>query len=126
MVGHEDLEEYDGKRYRQQPHEIGQGDQHRGGGSHGAQVRAWDPVADGSGLTGVEIAATPEAALAGADAVVVVTEWPQIGEIDWPAAALSMQKAVLIDGRNMLDPEALRAAGFVYEGIGRAAAQASS
>ena len=94
--------------------------------SEGAQVRAWDPVADGSGLTGVEIAATPEAALAGADAVVVVTEWPQIGEIDWPAAALSMQKAVLIDGRNMLDPEALRAAGFVYEGIGRAAAQASS
>jgi UDPglucose 6-dehydrogenase len=88
--------------------------------SEGAQVRAWDPVADGSGLAGVEIAATPEVAFAGADAVVVVTEWPQIGEIDWQAAAVSMHEAVLIDGRNMLDPDVLRAAGFTYEGIGRA------
>jgi UDPglucose 6-dehydrogenase len=93
--------------------------------SEGAAVRAWDPVADGSGLTGVEIADTPEAALAGADAAVVVTEWPQIGEIDWPAAAASMRSAVLIDGRNMLDPDDMRAAGFTYEGIGRAAAQVS-
>jgi UDPglucose 6-dehydrogenase len=94
--------------------------------SEGAQVRAWDPVADGSGLAGVEISATPEAALAGADAVVVVTEWPQIGEIDWQAAASSMHQAVLIDGRNMLDPDVLHAAGFAYEGIGRAATQVSS
>ena len=94
--------------------------------SEGALVRAWDPVADGSGLAGVEIAATPEAALAGADAAVVVTEWPQVAEIDWRAAASSMRNALLVDGRNMLDPETLRAAGFTYEGIGRAAAERSS
>ncbi len=94
--------------------------------SEGAAVRAWDPVADGSGLAGVEIADTPEAALAGADAVVVVTEWPQVAEIDWIAAAASMRNPLLIDGRNMLDPDVLRAAGFTYEGIGRPAAQASS
>ena len=94
--------------------------------SEGARVRAWDPVADGSGLAGVEIAATPEEALDGADAVVVVTEWPQIAEIDWPVAATSMRHALLVDGRNMLDPDLLRSAGFTYEGIGRAAAQASS
>ena len=94
--------------------------------SEGADVRAWDPVADGSGLAGVEIADTPEAALAGADAVVVVTEWPQVAEIDWLAAAASMRNPVLIDGRNMLDPDVLRAAGFTYEGIGRPAAQAST
>ena len=94
--------------------------------SEGALVRAWDPVADGSGLAGVEIAATPEAALAGADAAVVVTEWPQVAEIDWRAAASSMRNALLVDGRNMLDPETLRAAGFTYEGIGRAAAEPSS
>ena len=94
--------------------------------SEGALVRAWDPVADGSGLAGVEIAATPEAALAGADAAVVVTEWPQVAEIDWRAAAASMRNALLVDGRNMLDPETLRAAGFTYEGIGRAAAERSS
>ncbi len=92
--------------------------------SEGAHVRAWDPVADGSGLAGVEIAATPETALAGADAVVIVTEWPQVGEIDWSAAGASMRRAVLIDGRNMLDPDSLRAAGFTYEGIGRAASEA--
>ena len=94
--------------------------------SEGALVRAWDPVADGSGLAGVEIAETPEAALAGADAAVVVTEWPQVAEIDWRSAASSMRNALLVDGRNMLDPETLRAAGFTYEGIGRAAAEPSS
>jgi len=94
--------------------------------SEGAEVRAWDPVADGSGLAGVELAETPEAALAAADAVVVVTEWPQIGEIDWPAAAAAMRQPLLVDGRNMLDPAALRAAGFVYEGIGRPPVAASA
>jgi UDPglucose 6-dehydrogenase len=87
--------------------------------SEGAEVRAWDPIADGSGLTGVEIVETPEQALAGADAVVVVTEWPQVAELDWAAAAGSMRNPLLVDGRNMLDPAVLRAAGFVYEGIGR-------
>ena len=74
----------------------------------------------------MEIADTPEAALAGADAVVVVTEWPQVAEIDWVAAAASMRNPVLIDGRNMLDPDVLRAAGFTYEGIGRPATQVST
>ena len=94
--------------------------------SEGASVRAWDPVADGSGLAGVEITATPEAALAGADAAIVVTEWPEVAQIDWPAAAKAMRNALLVDGRNMLDPETLRAAGFTYEGIGRAAAERST
>jgi UDPglucose 6-dehydrogenase len=94
--------------------------------SEGAEVRAWDPVADGSALAGVELADTPEAALAGADAGVVVTEWTQIGEIDWRAAALTMRRPLLVDGRNMLDPEVLRQAGFTYEGIGRPAAEASA
>src|SRR5207237_951001 len=91
--------------------------------SEGAHVRAWDPIADGSGLTGVEIAATPEDALAGADAAVVVTEWPQLAEVDWASAATSMRNALLVDGRNMLDPDTLRVAGFAYEGIGRANGQ---
>ena len=90
--------------------------------SEGADVTAWDPIAqlDGS-LHGVEQHETVEAALDGADAAVVVTEWSQLAEVDWPAAAGRMRNALVIDGRNMLDPSALRAAGFVYEGIGRAA-----
>jgi UDPglucose 6-dehydrogenase len=87
----------------------------------GADVRAWDPVVEGADLFGVEIASSPEAAAAGADAVVLVTEWPELADVDWKAVAATMRNALLIDGRNMLDPAALRAAGFTVEGIGRAA-----
>ena len=89
--------------------------------AEGADVRAWDPVADGSGLHGVERAHSVEAALAGADAAVIVTEWPALAAVDWAALAPAMRTPVLIDGRNMLDPAAMREAGFRYEGIGRAA-----
>jgi UDPglucose 6-dehydrogenase len=89
--------------------------------AEGADVVAWDPIVDGHGLHGVEIADTPEAAALGADAVVVVTEWPQLADVDWAAVGATMRTRVLIDGRNMLDPEPLRAAGFTVEGIGRAA-----
>ena len=86
-----------------------------------ADVRVWDPVADASDLHGVTVAATPELAAAGADAVVLVTEWPQLADVDWAAVGATMRNRLLIDGRNMLDPVALRAAGFTVEGIGRAA-----
>ncbi len=88
--------------------------------SEGAEVTAWDPVADGSAhLHGVEIGATALDALEGADAAVVVTEWPELRELDWAAAAKGMRGNVVVDGRNLLDPDAMRALGFVYEGIGR-------
>jgi UDPglucose 6-dehydrogenase len=90
--------------------------------AEGADVRAWDPVVDGADLHGVEIVATPEEAANGADAVVLVTEWPELADVDWAAVATTMRNPLLIDGRNMLDPAALRAAGFTVEGIGRAAA----
>jgi UDPglucose 6-dehydrogenase len=89
--------------------------------AEGADVRAWDPVARPNGLHGVVQVETVEEALAGADAAVLVTEWPQLGDVDWRAAAAAMRTPVLVDGRNMLDPAAMREAGFTYEGIGRAA-----
>jgi len=89
--------------------------------AEGADVRAWDPVVSGNDLHGVEIAATPEAAAEGADAVVLVTEWPQLAAVDWAAVAATMRNPLLIDGRNMLDPVMLREGGFTVEGIGRAA-----
>ena len=61
------------------------------------------------------------AALEGVDAAVLVTEWPEFAELDWTVAAERMARPLLIDGRNFLDPAALRTAGFEYEGIGRAA-----
>jgi UDPglucose 6-dehydrogenase len=88
--------------------------------AEGAEVRAWDPVADGAqALPRAVICDDPLDALTGADAAVLVTEWPQLAELDWTEAAGRMRTPLLVDGRNMLDPAALRTAGFTYEGIGR-------
>ena len=88
--------------------------------SEGADVTAWDPIADGAAhLHGVEIAASALEALDGADAAVVVTEWPEVRELDWAEAATRMRGNVIVDGRNLLDPGELRALGFAYEGVGR-------
>ena len=88
--------------------------------SEGADVTALDPVADGAAhLHGVEIAASALEALDGADAAVVVTEWPEVRELDWAEAAKRMRGNVIVDGRNLLDPGELRALGFAYEGVGR-------
>ncbi len=88
----------------------------------GANVTAFDPIAEAEArklMVGVEFADSALAALDGADACVVVTEWPEFGELDWRAAAQRMNGLVVIDGRNFVDPAPVRAAGFVYEGIGR-------
>jgi len=88
--------------------------------SEGAEVRAWDPVADGAvHLHGVVIAESALEALDGADAAVVVTEWPELRELDWAQAGARMRKRLVVDGRNLLDSDQLRALGFEYEGIGR-------
>jgi UDPglucose 6-dehydrogenase len=88
----------------------------------GANVRGYDPVAEGRArelLAGVDFYDSAEQALEGADGAVLVTEWPEFAELDWRAVASSMANPLLVDGRNFLDPEQLRAAGFAYEGIGR-------
>jgi UDPglucose 6-dehydrogenase len=54
-----------------------------------------------------------------ADAAVIVTEWPELAAIATPEVRDAMARPLLIDGRNLLDPVATRAAGFAYEGIGR-------
>jgi UDPglucose 6-dehydrogenase len=89
--------------------------------AEGADVVTWDPIASSDGLHGVEQATSVEEAVRGADAVILVTEWPHLAEVDWPAVAATMRTPVFVDGRNMLDPEAMRAAGFTYDAIGRAA-----
>jgi UDPglucose 6-dehydrogenase len=58
-------------------------------------------------------------ALDGADAAVLVTEWPEFAELDWAEVAKRMGNPLLVDGRNFLDPDAVRAAGITYEAIGR-------
>jgi UDPglucose 6-dehydrogenase len=90
----------------------------------GAEVVAYDPVAAeraGELLDGVEIVGSAERALEGVDAAVLVTEWAEFAALDWAAMAARMARPLVVDGRNFLDSEALLAAGFEYEGIGRSA-----
>ena len=87
----------------------------------GVHVRAYDPMIAAGGhplFPGVTICADAMEALGGADAVVIVTEWPEFSRLDWAAAARVMERPLLIDGRNFVDPAAAVAAGFEYEGIG--------
>jgi UDPglucose 6-dehydrogenase len=88
----------------------------------GAKVRAYDPVAEDEArklMVGVEFADSALEALDGADACVVVTEWPEFAELDWSAAAKRMGGRLVIDARNFIAPEGPRRAGLTYEGIGR-------
>jgi UDPglucose 6-dehydrogenase len=89
----------------------------------GAEVVAYDPIAGGRAgdLLGpaATLVDTAQAALEGAEAAVLVTEWPEFAELDWADAAKRMARPLIVDGRNFLDAAALRAAGFEYEGIGR-------
>jgi UDPglucose 6-dehydrogenase len=88
----------------------------------GAEVVAYDPVAAERAaglLSSVEMATSAMEALDGADAAVLVTEWPEFAELDWTAAGERMARPLVVDGRNFLDPEKLASAGFEYEGIGR-------
>jgi UDPglucose 6-dehydrogenase len=91
----------------------------------GARVRAYDPIA----MTAckeqypdlkLHYCTSAEHAAEGADAVLLVTEWPEFGKLDLTSLAAKMTTPVLVDGRNQFNPELARAAGFDYTGIGRA------
>ncbi|MGH3022448.1 MAG: UDP-glucose dehydrogenase family protein [Gaiellaceae bacterium] len=90
--------------------------------TEGAIVRAWDPVALDEARTllgGVEFADTVLEAVDGADAAVIVTEWPELRELASPEVRQAMREPLIVDGRNLLDPATVRAAGFAYESVGR-------
>jgi UDPglucose 6-dehydrogenase len=90
--------------------------------SEGAHVRVYDPVATPRArdlLGGARVCGSAADALDGADAAVLVTEWPEFREIDWGAASAAMRRPLVVDGRNFLDGELLQKAGFAYEGVGR-------
>jgi UDPglucose 6-dehydrogenase len=91
---------------------------------HGAKVRAHDPVATevAARIFGgrVELASDPYAAAAGADALLLVTEWNEFRQPDFDLLKRTMRQPVLFDGRNVWDPRKVRGLGFTYHGIGRA------
>lgn len=88
----------------------------------GAKVKAYDPIVSQTGMRhslSAIVETEPEMLADGCDALVVVTEWQQFLTLDYGKMAKRMNHAVIIDGRNFLDPKALEAAGFRYVGIGR-------
>lgn len=89
----------------------------------GASIAIYDPQAmkNASGVLGdsVRYASSVYDAVTGADAMVLVTEWTEFREPDFPRMADIMRKPVIFDGRNVFNPVKLRNLGFTYYGIGR-------
>jgi UDPglucose 6-dehydrogenase len=91
----------------------------------GASVRAYDPAAGNearklfAGKSNVEIVASAAAALEGADALAVITEWQEFRSPDFAAIKAKLKTAAIFDGRNLYDPVVLKELGFEYFAIGR-------
>ena len=94
----------------------------------GARLRVYDPKAiEGvqreipSKEGNIEYCSSAYEAARGTDALLVVTDWPEFRELDFARLHDAMDLPVIIDGRNLLDPETLRSAGFEYIDMGRSA-----
>ena len=88
----------------------------------GAQVKAYDPQAVANAksvLDGVIYCENPYQVAEEADALVLVTEWNEFKHLDMARIKGLMRGTVLMDGRNIYDPAAMRDLGFVYRGVGR-------
>ncbi|HEX2191674.1 MAG TPA: UDP-glucose/GDP-mannose dehydrogenase family protein [Acidimicrobiales bacterium] len=89
----------------------------------GARVRAFDPAyttrPEDPALTDVEVVADPYAACEGAAVLAVLTEWDEFRRLDFGKVGDLLAARRVVDARNLLDPAALRRAGFTYDGIGR-------
>jgi UDPglucose 6-dehydrogenase len=95
----------------------------------GATVCAYDPVAmpaakkEFAGLKGVSYADSPLAALDGADALAVITEWKEFRSPDFHDIRARLKTPAIFDGRNLYDPADIKRAGLEYYPVGRAAAR---
>ncbi len=91
--------------------------------ARGARVRAFDPEAQkvARGIFGARIAYADSAydALTGVDALVIMTEWNEFRRPDFARMKRLMRTPVVVDGRNIYEPERIRAAGFTYYSVGR-------
>ena len=91
----------------------------------GARLRAYDPVAMTEAarvlgdVAGLSFSGSAAEALQGADALLVITEWKEFRNPDFDAIRAALKQPVIIDGRNLYDPDYVGAMGLTYEGIGR-------
>ena len=91
--------------------------------AQGAKVRAYDPVAMANAkerLNGqVHYCDSAYAAVEGVDALVVGTGWPEFRSLDFDRIKSLVKHAVIVDTKNLLDAQRMRAMGFEYVGVGR-------
>jgi UDPglucose 6-dehydrogenase len=91
----------------------------------GARVQAYDPVAMPeaqrvlAGVAGFSTVGSAEAALEGADALLIVTEWREFRTPDFERIKATLKQPLVLDGRNLYEPELMQALGLDYQGIGR-------
>jgi UDPglucose 6-dehydrogenase len=88
----------------------------------GARVRAYDPEAMGKARTAlphVEFCENAYQVANGADALIIATEWADFRVLDWEKVHATMARPLVLDGRNLLDGEALKSLGFEYDSFGR-------
>ena len=91
----------------------------------GAAVRAYDPVAGAEArrvfgdLHGLAIVDSAQAALPGADALLIVTEWKEFKSPDFDEIRSLLKQPLVFDGRNLYDPILMRTLGIEYSGVGR-------
>jgi UDPglucose 6-dehydrogenase len=97
--------------------------------AEGAHVTAYDPKGAEKAIEWklidpdkVQIAASPEEAVNGAEALILATEWKEFLNQDFAEVKKRMHTPMIFDGRNLFDPSMMRELGFIYEGVGRAPA----
>src|SRR2546425_3313017 len=88
----------------------------------GADVRAYDPKAMPvlrARMNSIQYCKDPYAVATGADALLIITEWDEVRQLDLDRLKSVMRRPVIVDGRNIFDPRTMRDRGFVYRGVGR-------
>jgi UDPglucose 6-dehydrogenase len=91
----------------------------------GATVKVYDPAGIPNAKrvlseNGLEYAEDPYEAASGCDALIILTEWPEFGHLDLARMRSLLKYPIVVDGRNLYDPETMGEAGFIYHSIGRA------
>jgi UDPglucose 6-dehydrogenase len=90
---------------------------------YGAVVRAYDPVSGPKARPllpeGVEVLEDPYAALRGADAMLIVTEWAQVKDLDLEQVKRLLRRPCVFDGRNVFQPDVMKAMGYTYICVGK-------
>lgn len=89
---------------------------------NGAHIKAYDPKAMENAkkvLPNIEYCNTPYEVAHNADALLIITEWEEFKNLDYAKIKQLMRQSVVLDGRNILNPEQIRKLGFIYRSIGR-------